>query len=236
MSKQEAEDGYDLVEWLAAQPWCDGNVGMVGISYFGTIQLHVAAEQPPHLKAIMPWNAVADFYREATHHGGIVQTFFFELYTRSTRGNPVAVTLAEHGAEELARLIEERKADPDLRMYTTLWNVVDNPVTNPPFFDVLMHQLDGPFYWERSAYTLYDRIQIPFYTRSAWWAYAHMHLVGAFRHFNGIEAPRKLEIGLPVDEERPLPRATTRRSCAGTTTGSRASTPGSWTSRRYGSG
>jgi len=207
MSKQEAEDGYDLVEWIAAQPWCDGNVGMVGISYFGTIQLHVAAEKPPHLKAIMPWNAVADFYREATHHGGIVQTFFFDLYTRSTRGKPVAVTAEEHSADELDRLVEERKADPDLRMYTTLWNVVDNPVTNPSFFDVLMHPLDGPFYWERSAYTLYDKIDIPFYTRSGWWAYAHMHLVGAFQHFNGIDAPAKIEIDRPVDEERPLARA-----------------------------
>lgn len=207
MSKQEAEDGYDLVEWIAAQEWCDGAVGMVGISYFGTIQLHVAAEKPPHLKAIMPWNAVADFYREATHHGGIVQTFFFDLYTRSTRGNPVAVTEEEHTPEALDRLVEERKADPDLRMYTTLWNIVDNPVTNPSFFDVLMHPLDGPFYWERSAYTLYDKIDVPFYTRSGWWAYAHMHLVGAFQHFNGIDAPRKLEIDRPVDEERPLARA-----------------------------
>jgi predicted acyl esterase len=207
MSKQEAEDGYDLVEWMAAQPWCDGNVGMVGISYFGTIQLHVAAEQPPHLKAIMPWNAVADFYREATHHGGIVQTFFFDLYTRSTRGNPVAVTPEEYSDDGFARAVAERKQDPDLRMYTTLWNVVDNPITNPSFFDVLMHPLDGPFYWERSAYTVYDRIRIPFYTRSAWWAYAHMHLAGAFRNFNGIDAPRKLEIGLPIDEERPLARS-----------------------------
>ena len=206
MSKQEAEDGHDLVEWIAAQPWCDGNVGMVGISYFGTIQLHVAAEQPPHLRAIMPWNAVGDFYREATHHGGILQTFFFELYTRSVRGNPIAVTAEEHGAEELAGLVEERKADPDLRMYTTLWNVVDNPATNPSFFDVLLHPLDGPFYWERSAYTVYERIRVPFYTRSAWWAYAHMHLTGTFRHFGGVDAPRKLEIGAPVDEERPLAR------------------------------
>jgi len=206
MSRQEAEDGYDLVEWAAAQPWCDGNVGMVGVSYFGTIQLHVAALQPPHLRAIMPWNAVADFYREATHHGGITQTFFFELYTRSTRGNPVSVTPEEHDPAELDALVEERKADPDLRMYTTLWNILDNPVTNPSFFDVLMHPLDGPFYWERSAYTAYDRIRVPFFTRSAWWAYAHMHLVGTFRHFAGIDAPAKLEIGPPVDEERPLAR------------------------------
>lgn len=51
---QEYEDGYDLLEWLAAQPWCDGNVGMYGYSYFGYTQLTAAVTQPPHLKAICP--------------------------------------------------------------------------------------------------------------------------------------------------------------------------------------
>ena len=207
MSKQEAEDGHDLVEWIAAQPWCDGNVGMVGISAFGTTQLHTASEQPPHLKAIMPWNAPADFYREATYHGGVLQTFFMELYTRSVRGRNVSVSAEEHSGESLAEVIDEIKADQDLQMYTTLWNVVDNPDSNPSFFDVLAHPLDGPFYWERSAYRLYDRIKVPLYIRSAWWAYAHMHLVGAFDHFAGIDAPAKLEIGAAVDEERPLSHA-----------------------------
>ena len=48
-SKEEAEDGYELVEWIARQDWCDGNVGMVGISYFARIQYQVAALQPPNV-------------------------------------------------------------------------------------------------------------------------------------------------------------------------------------------
>ena len=47
---QERQDMYDLVEWAAAQPWCDGNVGMIGISYFAMTQLEAAVERPPHLK------------------------------------------------------------------------------------------------------------------------------------------------------------------------------------------
>jgi putative CocE/NonD family hydrolase len=43
-----AYDGYDLIEWIAAQPWCDGNVGMVGISGFGAEQLMAAKLKPPH--------------------------------------------------------------------------------------------------------------------------------------------------------------------------------------------
>lgn len=45
---------YDLVEWAAAQPWCDGTIGMVGISYLAMTQLEAAVERPPHLKAILP--------------------------------------------------------------------------------------------------------------------------------------------------------------------------------------
>lgn len=51
---QERRDMHDLVEWVASQPWCDGNVGMIGISYFAMTQLEAAVERPPHLKAIFP--------------------------------------------------------------------------------------------------------------------------------------------------------------------------------------
>ncbi len=50
----EGLDGYDTVEGVAAEPWCDGNVGMVGCSYLGRNQWQAAFENPPHLKAISP--------------------------------------------------------------------------------------------------------------------------------------------------------------------------------------
>lgn len=50
----EGRDGYDSVEWIAAQPWCDGNVGMSGYSHGGIYAWHAAMENPPHLKAIAP--------------------------------------------------------------------------------------------------------------------------------------------------------------------------------------
>jgi putative CocE/NonD family hydrolase len=50
----EGGDGYDTVEWIASEPWCDGNVGMMGGSYLGRIQWQTAMEAPPHLKAIAP--------------------------------------------------------------------------------------------------------------------------------------------------------------------------------------
>jgi putative CocE/NonD family hydrolase len=51
----EGIDGYDSVEWIASQPWCDGNVGMAGLSHMGSFQWFTAMQQPPHLKAIAPW-------------------------------------------------------------------------------------------------------------------------------------------------------------------------------------
>ena len=55
MSRVEATDGYDSVEWIASQSWCDGNVGMAGGSYLAALQWATAMESPPHLKAISPW-------------------------------------------------------------------------------------------------------------------------------------------------------------------------------------
>lgn len=51
----QSQDGYDTVEWLASQAWCDGNVGMYGLSYYGFTQMMTAQAQPPHLKSIAPW-------------------------------------------------------------------------------------------------------------------------------------------------------------------------------------
>ena len=75
LSAQEADDVHDLVEWAAAQPWCDGTVGMIGISYFAMTQLEAAVEKPPHLKAIFPVAATADLFEAASHHGLVSSSF-----------------------------------------------------------------------------------------------------------------------------------------------------------------
>jgi putative CocE/NonD family hydrolase len=67
---QEARDGREVVEWVAAQPWCDGNVGMWGVSYGGITALAVAATRPPHLRAIVPIHAGADLYHDVVAPGG----------------------------------------------------------------------------------------------------------------------------------------------------------------------
>lgn len=72
----EGLDIYDLVEWLAVQPWCNGKVAMSGVSYLAISQWFAAAEQPPHLAAINPWEGFSDGYRDYCFHGGIPETTF----------------------------------------------------------------------------------------------------------------------------------------------------------------
>ena len=203
MSAQEAEDGHDLVEWIASRPWCDGNVGMVGVSYYGAVQLAVAATRPPHLRAIMPMNAPADFYREATYHGGILQTFFWLLYN-TIAGRQASITVEELEPGELEARVEAL-ARSGLEMYPALYNALVNPRRLPAWFDVVLHPEDGPFYWERSAYPSYDRIEVPCYFGSGWWAYAHMHLRGAFQNYLGVDVPKKLTVEDMTAVEAPMP-------------------------------
>jgi uncharacterized protein len=74
-SLAEAVDFHDGIEWAAAQPWCNGNVGLCGISYYAINQWFVANLQPPALKAIIPWEGFADIYRDALFHGGLLSLF-----------------------------------------------------------------------------------------------------------------------------------------------------------------
>jgi predicted acyl esterase len=80
-SLAEAVDFYDAIEWAAAQPWCNGKVGLSGISYFAINQWFVANLQPPSLKAIIPWEGFADLYRDALFHGGILSLFMSNWFT-----------------------------------------------------------------------------------------------------------------------------------------------------------
>lgn len=74
-SPREAQDFYTCIEWAGVQPWSNGKVGLNGISYYAMNQWQVACLQPPHLAALCIWEGAADFYRDLSHHGGILTTF-----------------------------------------------------------------------------------------------------------------------------------------------------------------
>lgn len=73
---EEGRDAHDVIEWIAAQSWSGGKVGMCGVSYLTAIQWFAAAERPPHLAAIQPAHGFNDLYRDLFFHGGIRETRF----------------------------------------------------------------------------------------------------------------------------------------------------------------
>jgi uncharacterized protein len=85
LSRQEAEDTYDLVQWIAGRPWCDGRVVMLGVSYLAITQYAVAALRPPALRAICPWEGFTDAYRDLTFPGGVRELGFTRLWSRNVR-------------------------------------------------------------------------------------------------------------------------------------------------------
>jgi predicted acyl esterase len=94
---KDAEDGYDFIEWVALQYWCNGKVGMSGNSGVAIHQYHIAAQQPPHLMCIAPWESTTDMYRESIFEGGIPAITFNEFIAGSVTGMGGVEDLAEMG-------------------------------------------------------------------------------------------------------------------------------------------
>ncbi|KAK8116749.1 uncharacterized protein PG998_005030 [Apiospora kogelbergensis] len=102
MGTQDAEDGYDVVEAVAQMDWCNGKVGMAGNSALAIAQWFVAAQQPPSLAAIAPWEGMGDMYREQFCRGGWFSMSNFDLIAKAiVRGQPDSGL--EHFAEMYRR-------------------------------------------------------------------------------------------------------------------------------------
>jgi predicted acyl esterase len=84
-SPRETQDYFDCIEWIGTQPWCDGKVGLNGISYYGMNQWQVASRRPRRLAAMCVWEGSADWYRDGTHHGGILSTFWERWYPHQVK-------------------------------------------------------------------------------------------------------------------------------------------------------
>lgn len=88
MGTQDAEDGYDVVESIARMDWCNGSVGMAGNSALAISQWFIAAQQPPSLKAIAPWEGSGDIYREQFCRGGWFSMSNFDLIAKAIVRGP----------------------------------------------------------------------------------------------------------------------------------------------------
>lgn len=149
----EGADGYDTVEWVAAQPWCDGTVGMVGRSYSATCQWLAASEQPPQLRAICPVVTGSDFFRGWVYQGGAFQLGFnifwnWMMSNRRQRGGPKPEELFKHRPLRTVPL-----PDPEWSRF---------------YYDWLDHPTDDEFWASTSPNRRYPRIEVPALNVGGW--------------------------------------------------------------------
>lgn len=112
--RQLAEDGYDFIEWAAQRSWSNGKVGMSGNSWLAASQWFIAAEQPPHLAAIAPWEGFSDLFREVSNRGGSPAPGFQEAILTTFAGNNLVedvsrmcineYTMTEYWEDKIAQL------------------------------------------------------------------------------------------------------------------------------------
>jgi uncharacterized protein len=151
----EATDGYDAVEWIAAQAWSNGRVGMIGKSYPGITQLFVAEQQPPHLVAIAPGHSYGDIYRDIAYPGGIFNYSFAALWSFVAQPSS-DYQAAFDGVSAGDRVCAAHQAGRA------------QSVQKNPFLQAQQHQWDDALIRERSPLYAIDRIQVPTWTVLAW--------------------------------------------------------------------
>jgi uncharacterized protein len=202
---QELQDGHDVIEWIATQPWCDGQVGMFGVSYFAWIQQYVASTNPPHLKCLFgPW-ASTDLYRDGVYHGGILNYKFWRNWSLTELSKPVMEghSRTYFESEIYKSRIEQLLMDEDILATPELVDVLKNPDkgSNPLIIDLLLNPLNCPF-WEQRRVD-YKKVKVPAYIGGCW-GHIGLHLPGAFRSWEHLNVPKKMMIGPPAYLDRPL--------------------------------
>jgi len=150
-AKQEQDDGMEVIAWLAAQPWCNCAVGMMGISWGGFNGLQIAARRPPALKAVVTICSTDDRYADDVHYMG--------------------GTLLTAGLDWAFFFFSSMCLPPDPLLVGDSWRPMwlDRLQNIPLFFDLwLQHQRRDAYWRYGSVCEDYEAIQCPVYAVGGW--------------------------------------------------------------------
>jgi hypothetical protein len=226
----EVEDGYDTVEWAAAQPWCDGQVGMFGQSYAGNTQWLAAQAHPPHLVALAPEACAADYWEGTFGSGGAFRLALRVGWTALVIGQMATRWgIADPELDRVRQATEDlvsalRSGEPELAETTrrTARETLDRVFRTRPFRDnplwhgradwldeAFEHESRHDSTWLRfNPTTYYGAIGLPALHIGSWY---DIHLGATLRHYTGMrdQAPgrpaQRLIIG-PWDHWHPRER------------------------------
>ena len=174
-SPEERQDGYDMITWTAAQPWCTGAVGMIGKSYGAVVQWQVAVQQPPALKAIVVRSANDDVYRGFSNPGGCIRPWMFEYYA------------------PLMNALNFAPPDPALvgERWAAIWS--ERLEKSAPWsLGYIRNTLHGPYWRDQSLAPGYHRVQCAVLLIEGW---ADWYATEELRAFQQLSAPKKVLIG-----------------------------------------
>jgi hypothetical protein len=165
LDRNEQHDLYDVIQWIAGQPWCSGKVGGLGQSYFCMLQWFMAAQRPPALACIAAHDGLNDPYRANVYTGGIPGDFFPGYWWQQNRiinRSPANGGPGREQEVDLNRMLGE----------------------HPTYDD---------FWRERTAWEVLDRIDVPLYS-SGVWAKHQLHTRGNIDGYKMARGPKKLRM------------------------------------------
>ena len=189
---QEAQDGWDTVEWAARQPWSTGRVGTTGQSYLGATQYALAGMNPlpPHLQAMAPFSASSDFHQSWVYHtGGPMEWGWMVPYAIFKGRN----TLERMGRSDLLAQMDEYVLPPGnfAQPLTNEWyrrlplrDWIDRLKEAAPYFhEYFDEELDGPYWWRANLLKNLGGVKIPMFHVSSWY---DIFLEGALNSYQAI--------------------------------------------------
>jgi hypothetical protein len=203
MDSTEAQDIKQAIEWLADRPWCNGEVGMFGVSYFAIMALATAAIRPPHLRCVFaPWGGSERYDR--AYHGGILNAGWLVNWMNDLdRPRIESVSVKELGEGVFWERVEELKADQEITAVPRLRAALEHPLegTNALIVDILLHPTMGPYWEDRTPN--YEAIDIPVYMGACWGTYG-LHLRSLSETWKRIGSFKRMVIGPPAYLDRPV--------------------------------
>jgi putative CocE/NonD family hydrolase len=180
----ESDDGYDTVEWIAAQPYSNGKVGMFGGSYVGATQMLAAIAHPPHLTGICPVVTASNYHDGWTYQGGAFEQWFDESWTSGLAQDTVLHQI-EHmpGSPEAVNVLPLTKY-PIFNTNPASSVNAATAVVAPYFLDWLAHT-NYDDYWKRlSIEDHHAEIRVPALHVGAWY---DIFLGGTLRNYVGLK-------------------------------------------------
>jgi hypothetical protein len=172
---EELDDGVAIIEWLTRQPWCDGNVGMIGISWGGFNGLQIAAKQPEALKAVITVCSTDDRYADDVHYmGGAMLLDNLSWASVMFAGNSCPPDPTVVGEKWRAMWLERLKGSG---LWLDQWT---------------RHQHRDEFWKHGSVCEDFTQIKCPIYAVSGW---ADGYSNAVFRLLANLDAPCKGLVG-----------------------------------------